>query len=73
MRDRLHQQEERVTARLQHRCQREQEGRQSEQTEVRQARLDRQCILGEESFVAFVGVELDSERSILSTCAEHEF
>ena len=64
--------EERATARLQHQCQREQEQRQSEQTEVRQARLDRRCVHSEESSVAFsrsIDVELDSEGSIVSTCA----
>ena len=67
-RDRLH-----LEARLQHRRQREQEGRRSEQTEVRQTRLDRRRVHGEE-FVAFgesIGVELNSERSIVSACAEH--
>ena len=59
-------------ARLQHRCQREREGRQSERTEVRQARLDRRCVHGEESvaFSGSIGVELDSEGSIVSTCTE---
>ena len=48
---------------LRHRCQREQEGRRSERTEVRQARLDRQPVHGEESvaFSGFISVELDSE------------
>ena len=58
--------EERATARLQCQRQREQEGRQSERTEVRQARLDRRSVHGEE-FVVFsgsIGVELDSEGSI---------
>ena len=65
--------EERAVARLQRWRQREQEGRRSEWTEVRQARLDRQSVHGEESFmssVAFsrsIGVELDSEGSIVST------
>ena len=52
---------------------RKQEGRQSEQTEVRQARLDRGRVRGEES-VAFSGsisVELHSEGSFVSTCTEH--
>ena len=42
-------------------------------TEVRQARLDRRRIHGEESvvFSRFIAVELDSEGSILSTCTEH--
>ena len=66
-------QEERATARLQRRRQREQEGRRSEQTEVTQARADRQHVPGEES-VAFSGsisMELDSEGSIMSTYTEH--
>ena len=49
--------------RLQRWRQSEQEGRRSEWIEVRQARLDRRCVHGEES-VAFSGsisVELDSE------------
>ena len=59
--------------RLQRQRQREQEGRRSEGTELRQARLDRQHVHGEES-VAFsrsIGMELDSEGSIVSTCTEH--
>ena len=64
VRDRLHlEREERATARLQRRRQREQDQRRSEQTEVRQARLDRR-IRGEESSVTFstsIGVELDSK------------
>ena len=58
--------EERATARLQCRRQREQEGRRSERTEVRQARLDRRSVHGEESvvFSGSIGVELDSEGSI---------
>ena len=76
-RDRLHlEQDERATPRLQHRHQTEQERRRSEQTEVRQARLDRQRAHGEKSSVAFsrsLGVELDSEGSIMSTCAQLEF
>ena len=72
--DRLHlEQEERTTARLQHERQNEQEQRQSEQTEVRQARLDRWHIQGEKSSVAFISVELNSEGSIVSTCTEYEF
>jgi len=48
-RDRLRlEREERATARLHRQCQREQEGRQSERTKVRQARLDRQSIHSEE-------------------------
>ena len=39
--------EERATARLQCRCQREQERRQSKQTKVRQARLDRRRVAAE--------------------------
>ena len=48
-------------------------GRQSEQTEVRQARLDRRRIHGEESVASSgsIGVELDSEGSIVSTCTEY--
>ena len=38
-----------LEARLQHRRQREQEGRRSERTEVRQARLARRPVHGEES------------------------
>ena len=71
VRDRLRlEQEERATARLQCRRQREQEGRQSE---VRQARLDRRSVHGEESveFSGSIGVELDSEVSIVSACTEH--
>ena len=75
VRDRLHlEREERATARLQRRCQREQEGRQSEWTEVRQARLDRYLVHGDEESVVFSGsisVELDSEGTIVSTCTEH--
>ena len=60
-------------ARLQRSCQREQEGRRSERTEVRQARLsDRRRVYGEES-VAFsesINVELHSEGSIMSTCTD---
>ena len=53
--------------RLQCRRQREQEGRRSERTEVRQARLDRQHVHGEESvvFSGSIGVELDSEGSVM--------
>ena len=46
----------------------------SEQTEVRQARLDGRRVHGEESSVAFsrsIGVELDSDGSVMSTCTEH--
>ena len=55
--------EERATARLQQ-CQRqrEQEGRRSERTEIRQARLNRQRVHGEESSVVLnrsIGVERD--------------
>ena len=41
-------------------------------TEVRQARLDRR-VHGEESvvFSRSIGVELDSEGCIVSTCTEH--
>ena len=58
--------EERATARLQHRRQREQEGRRSERTKVREARLDRRSVHGEESvmFSGSISVELDSEGSI---------
>ena len=72
-RDRLHlKQEERASARLQHQCQSEQEGKQSEQTEVREARLDRRSVHGEESamFSGSIGVELDSEGSIVSGCTD---
>ena len=74
-RDRLHlKREERPTAsRLQCQCQREQEERQSEQTKVMQARLAKQSVHGEE-FVVFsgsIGVELDSEGSIVSAGTEH--
>ena len=59
--------EERAIARYQ----RQQERRRSEQTEVRQDRLDRR-IHGEESSVCrSIGMELDSEGSIVSTCSEH--
>ena len=60
-------------ARLQRWRQREQEGRRSERTEVRQARLDRWRIHGEESvtFSGSISVELDSDGSIMSTCTEH--
>ena len=66
-------QEERATARLQHCRQRDQEGRQSEWTEVRQARPDRQRVQCEESvtFSRSIGVELNSKGSIESTCADH--
>ena len=71
LRDRLHLEwEKKATARLQHRRQREQERRWSEQIEVRQACLDRQC--GKESSVALggsVSVELDSERGPLCQIA----
>ena len=52
--------EERATARLQCQHQREQEGRQLERTEVRQARLDRRSVHGEESvvFSGSIGIEL---------------
>ena len=63
-----------MLARLQRRRQKEQEQRRLEQTEVRQARLDRRHILGEESCVAFsrsISMELDSEGSVMSTCTEH--
>ena len=55
--------EERAIARLQRRRQREQEGRRSGRTEVRQARLDRRSVHGEESvvFSGSIGVELNSE------------
>ena len=64
VRDRLRLEwEERVTARLQQcRRQREQEQRRSERTEVRQARLNRQRVHGEESSVVLnrsIGVERD--------------
>ena len=59
--------------RLQCQRQREQEGRRSEETKVRQARLDRQCVHGEESvtFSGSISVELHSKGSIVSTCTEH--
>ena len=62
-----------ATARLQRWCQREQEGKQSERTKVRQARLDRRSVHGEESvvFSGSIGVELDSEGSIMSASTEH--
>ena len=46
--------------------------RRSERTEVSQARVDRRRIYGEESvtFSRSIGVELDSESSIVSTCTE---
>ena len=49
------------------------EGRRSERTEVRQARLDRGRVHGEESvtFSGSIAMELDSEGSIVSTCTEH--
>ena len=64
---------ERATARLQHGRQREQEGRRSEWTEVRQARLDRRSVHGEGSvmFNGSIGVDLDSEGFIVSACTEH--
>ena len=42
-------------------------------TEVRKARLDRRSVHGEESvvFSESIGVELDSEGSIMSACTEH--
>ena len=42
-------------------------------TDVRQARLDRQRVHSEESltFSESIGVELDSEGSIVSTCTEN--
>ena len=73
-RDRLRlEQEERSTARLQCWRQRQQEGRRSECTDVKQARLDRQRVHGEESvaFSGSIGVELDSEGSIMSTSTAH--
>ena len=73
-RDRLRlEQEERSTARLQCWRQRQQEGRRSEWTDVKQARLDRQRVHGEESvaFSGSIGMELDSEGSIMSTCTAH--
>ena len=52
-RDRLRlEREERATATLQHRRQREQKRRRSEQTEVRQARLDRRHVCDHESRAA---------------------
>ena len=65
--------EERATARLQCRHQREQEGRRSDQTEVRETRLDRQSLHGEKSvvFSRSICVEVDSEGSIVSACTEH--
>ena len=60
-------QKERATARLQCWHQREQERTRLERTEVRQARLDRRHVHGEESSVAFgrsISVELYSEGSI---------
>ena len=53
--------------------QKEQEQKQSEQTVVKQARLDRQCVHSEKSSVAFsrsIGMELDSEGFIVSTCTQ---
>ena len=52
--------EERATARLHRQCQREQEGRRSERTEVREARLDRRSVHGEESITisGSIGVKL---------------
>ena len=53
-----------------------QEQRQSEQPKVRQARLDRQHVHSEESSVTFsryIGVKLDGEGSVVSTCTEHRF
>ena len=61
-RDRLHlEQEERAIARLQHWRQREQEGRRSERTDVRQPRLDRRHVHGKESVAVSgsIGVKLD--------------
>ena len=60
-------------ARLQRRHQREQEGRRSERTNVRQARLDRRRVHSEESvvFSGSISVELHSEGSIVSTCPDH--
>ena len=45
----------------------------SERIQVREARLDRQSVQGEESveFSGSVGVKLDSEESIVSACTEH--
>ena len=75
VRDRLRlEREERATARLQGLHQREQEGiRPSERTEVREAWLDRRSVHSEESvvFSGSIGVELDSEESIVSACTEH--
>ena len=61
------------TATLQRRCQREQEGRRSERTKVREARLDRRSVHSEESvvFTRSINVELDSEGSIVPACTEH--
>ena len=45
-----------------------------QQTELRHARLDRRHVHGEKSSVTFsrpIGIELDSEGSIMSTCTEH--
>ena len=72
-RDRLRlEREERATARLRRR-QTEQEGRRSERTEVREARLNRRSVHGEESvvFSGSIPMELDCEGSIVSACTEH--
>ena len=52
--------------------QRQQERRGSERTKVMHARLDRRSVHGEESviFSGSIGVELDSEGFIVSTCTE---
>ena len=54
-------------------CQKEQEQKQSEQTVVKQARLDRRHVHSEKSSVAFsrsIGMELDSEGFIVLTCTQ---
>ena len=73
VRDRLHLEgEERATGRLQHGRQREQEGRRSEWTEV--SLIDVVYTVRSLShtvsvaFGGFIGVELNSEGSVVSTC-----
>ena len=73
VRDKL--QEERVTARLQRQCQKEQERRRSEpdQDKAGLAKFDKRRVHGEKSvtFTRSIGMVLDSEESIMSTCTEH--
>ena len=49
-------------------------GRKAIRADRRQARLDRLRVHGEEpvTFSESIGVELDSEGSIVSTCTEHK-